>query len=86
MLASNPLRNSRPELVATMGTANAVACRYGGDEFAIAIPCCTVAVAWQIGEALCRAVYASKPVLAGQMMPAATLSISVRISDFFAAR
>jgi diguanylate cyclase (GGDEF)-like protein len=65
---------------------NAVACRYGGDEFAIAIPGCTVATARQIGETLCRAIYASEPILAGQAMPAATLSISVGISDFFVAR
>ena len=74
------------QLIASNLPANAVACRYGGDEFAIAIPCCTVAVARQIGETLCRAIYASEPILAGQLMPAATLSISVGISDFFVAR
>ena len=74
------------QLIASHLPANAVACRYGGDEFAIAIPCCTVAVARQIGETLCRAIYASEPILAGQLMPAATLSISVGISDFFVAR
>jgi diguanylate cyclase (GGDEF)-like protein len=70
------------QLIASNLPANAVACRYGGDEFAIAIPCCTMVVARQIGDSLCRVIYASEPVLAGQRMPAATLSISVGIADF----
>jgi diguanylate cyclase (GGDEF)-like protein len=73
-------------LIASHLPVDAVACRYGGDEFAIAIPRCTVAVARQIGDTLCRTIYASEPILAGRLMPAATLSISVGIADFFVAR
>jgi diguanylate cyclase (GGDEF)-like protein len=74
------------QLIASNLPATAVACRYGGDEFAIAIPRCTVAIALRIGETLCRSINAAEPILAGQLMPAATLSISVGISDFFVAR
>ena len=64
---------------------NAVACRYGGDEFIIAIPRCSLSLAKGIGDRLCQAVYESEPILAGQQMPAETLSISVGIADFFVA-
>ena len=55
----------------------AVACRYGGDEFAIAIPRCTSRQGHQVAEDLCRAVHDSAPVLAGHPFAAGTLSISV---------
>jgi len=55
----------------------AVACRYGGDEFAIAIPRCTSRQGRQVADDLCRAVHASAPVLAGRPFSAGTLSISV---------
>jgi diguanylate cyclase (GGDEF)-like protein len=55
----------------------AVACRYGGDEFAIAIPRCTSRQARQVADDLCRAVHGSAPVLAGCPFAAGTLSISV---------
>jgi diguanylate cyclase (GGDEF)-like protein len=73
------------QLVASNLPDDAVACRYGGDEFIIAIPRCTTSLAKVIGDRLCRAVYEAEPILAGQQMPAATLSISVGIADFFAA-
>jgi len=72
-------------LIAAHMPVNAVACRYGGDEFAIAIPDCTLSVAKGIGDELCRAVYASETILAGHPMPAATLSVSIGIADFFVA-
>jgi diguanylate cyclase (GGDEF)-like protein len=55
----------------------AVACRYGGDEFAIAIPDCTPAGIHRIAEDLRRAVHDTAPVLARRSFPAGTLSISV---------
>ena len=55
----------------------AVACRYGGDEFAIAIPRCTSRQGRQVANDLCRAVHDSAPVLAGRPFAAGTLSISV---------
>lgn len=55
----------------------AVACRYGGDEFAIAIPRCTASEGHRVAEALRLAVQNSAPVLAGRPFAAGTLSISV---------
>lgn len=57
--------------------SDAIACRYGGDEFVIAIPGQAPADARQIADALCRAVHESAPRLAGRPFPAGTLSISV---------
>ena len=44
----------------------AVACRYGGDEFAIAIPRCTSGEGYRVAHDLCQAVHDSAPVLAGR--------------------
>ena len=60
--------------------ADAVACRYGGDEFAIAIGDCADPRARAIAEQLRRAVHALEPVLAGIHFPVRTLSISVGIA------
>jgi len=57
--------------------SDAVACRYGGDEFVIAIPRCTASLAYQVADGLRRAVDASAPELAGRPFAAGTLSISV---------
>ncbi len=64
-------------IIAAHVPADAIACRYGGDEFVIAIPRCTPTVGQQVADALCRAVHKSAPVLAGRPFPAGTLSISV---------
>jgi diguanylate cyclase (GGDEF)-like protein len=61
--------------------AGAVACRYGGDEFVIAIPQCTSFLAHEIAADLCRAVYALAPTLAGHWFPSGALSISVGVSS-----
>ena len=58
----------------------AVACRYGGDEFVIAVPQCPSFRARRIADDLCRAVHEAAPVLAGRAFPAGTLSISVGAS------
>jgi two-component system cell cycle response regulator len=59
---------------------DAVACRYGGDEFVIALPHCTPFLARQIADDLCRAVRDTAPVLSGKWFAAGTLSISVGAS------
>jgi diguanylate cyclase len=56
---------------------HAVACRYGGDEFAIAIPNCGRTLARTFAEELRGAVHALEPVLAGRSFAAGALSISV---------
>ena len=58
----------------------AVACRYGGDEFVVALPGCDEARARAIADALRGAVNGCAPVLAGLPFPAGTLSISVGIA------
>jgi diguanylate cyclase (GGDEF)-like protein len=58
----------------------AIACRYGGDEFAIAIPRCTPLAVRVVANDLCRAVYGVAPVLAGRTFAAGTLSISIGAS------
>ena len=55
----------------------AVACRYGGDEFAIAVPHCSSCRGHLLAEDLRLAVHAKAPVLAGRAFAAGTLSISV---------
>ena len=58
----------------------AVACRYGGDEFVIALPECTIEQAVEIGECLRWAVHDVQPTLASCWFPAGTLSISVGVA------
>jgi diguanylate cyclase (GGDEF)-like protein len=56
---------------------DAIACRYGGDEFVIAIPQCTPSLVHRVADGLRRAVQANAPVLAGRSFAAGTLTISV---------
>jgi diguanylate cyclase (GGDEF)-like protein len=67
-------------LAATL-PSDAVACRYGGDEFAIAIQSCGAMRAEAIAEDLREAVHILSPTLAGTAMPPGTLSISVGIAN-----
>ena len=76
------------EAVRTVGRAigrripvDAVACRYGGDEFVIAIPRCTSVLAHEIADDLCRAVHDLAPTLAGHWFPPGALSISVGVAS-----
>lgn len=58
----------------------AVACRYGGDEFAVVIPGCPPAEARRVADDVRRAVYAIAPTLAGRAFAAGTLSLSIGAS------
>ena len=58
----------------------AVACRYGGDEFAIAIPRCTAFSTHRVADDLRRAVHGCAPVLAGRRFAAGTLSVSAGVA------
>ena len=53
------------------------ACRYGGDEFVVALPWCGQSEAIDVADDLRHAVNSVTPVLAGITLPTATLSISV---------
>lgn len=75
------------EAVRTVGHAiadhlpeGAVACRYGGDEFVVALPGADEARACATADGLRLAVNAMAPVLAGVSFPTGTLSISVGIA------
>ena len=59
---------------------DAVACRYGGDEFAIAIPHCGRILTRTFAEELRGAVHTLAPVLAGRPFAAGALSISVGLA------
>ncbi len=59
---------------------DSVACRYGGDEFAIAIPDCGPAVARAFAEEWRGAIHALLPVLAGRRFIGGTLSISIGLA------
>jgi diguanylate cyclase (GGDEF)-like protein len=61
--------------------ASAVACRYGGDEFVVALPGCDKVQAAAIADDLRGAVHAAAPVLARLAFPAATLSISIGLAS-----
>ena len=64
-------------LIAQQLPASAVACRYGGDEFVVAIPDCRPEEAVEIAERLCYSVSDAQPVLATIPFPSGTLSISI---------
>jgi len=67
-------------LIATGTAADAAACRYGGDEFVIALPRADAAQAVGTAEHLRRTVHSIAPMLAGVQFPAGTLSISVGLA------
>ena len=64
-------------LIAECMPSTAVACRYGGDEFVIALPDCPASAASEAAKTLRDAVHATAPVLAGHSFPTGTLSISI---------
>ena len=61
-------------------TGNAVACRYGGDEFVVALPGTPESEASTVADDLRRAVQEVVPTLAGMHFPIRTLSISVGVA------
>jgi diguanylate cyclase (GGDEF)-like protein len=58
-----------------------VACRYGGDEFVVAIPNCTPTQAITLADRLRQQVNDTAPLLAGTAFPATTLSVSVGVAS-----
>ena len=67
-------------VLATHLPGKAVACRYGGDEFAVALPGHSAAQALVVAGDLRHAVAALAPVLAGISFRRGTLSISVGVA------
>jgi diguanylate cyclase (GGDEF)-like protein len=75
------------EAVRTLGSVlsarlpgNAVACRFGGDEFVVSIPECGPVRAESIADDIRRTIKALAPNLAGASFPAGTLSVSVGVA------
>src|SRR5678815_2106732 len=66
-------------LIAETLSEGAVACRYGGDEFAIVLAANEVE-AFAAAEKLRKAVEAKAPMLAGKPFPAGSLTISIGIA------
>jgi diguanylate cyclase (GGDEF)-like protein len=67
-------------IIAESLPANAVGCRYGGDEFVVVLPSCAESQAARIANDLCRKVHTAAPILAGLPFPSATLSISIGLA------
>jgi diguanylate cyclase (GGDEF)-like protein len=64
-------------LIAQHLPERAVACRYGGDEFVVAIPDCQSGESVEIAERLLHSVSRAQPILATHAFPSGTLSISI---------
>ena len=60
----------------------AVACRYGGDEFAVVLPGFEVSEAVRTAVRLCETVQAAAPELAGRAFAAGSLSVSVGVAGW----
>jgi diguanylate cyclase (GGDEF)-like protein len=58
----------------------AFGCRFGGDEFVVALPGRDISAASEIAEALRASVHAAAPALAGVAFPPGTLSISMGLA------
>jgi diguanylate cyclase (GGDEF)-like protein len=69
-------------LIARCFDGRAVACRYGGDEFAVTLPNCDASTAFDAAENLRKAVENYAPVLAGQGFPKGALTISIGIAVY----
>jgi diguanylate cyclase (GGDEF)-like protein len=68
-------------IIAETVPPDAIACRYGGDEFVIALPRCGDAEAREIAGSLRYRVHAAAPTLAGIQFGTGTLSISVGVAS-----
>lgn len=70
------------DLIARCFDGRAVACRYGGDEFAVVLRHCDAQVAFDAAENLRKTVENFAPVLAGQHLPKGALTISIGIAVY----
>ena len=68
------------KIIAANVPPDAMACRYGGDEFVIALPGCSASSARHFADGLRRTVLSTAPILDGADFPPETLSISIGIA------
>jgi diguanylate cyclase (GGDEF)-like protein len=68
------------EVLAAHLPAESTACRYGGDEFVIALPRSGQSDAVRVAEHVCQTVNGLAPVLAGVAFPSGALSVSVGVA------
>jgi len=69
-------------IIAGAFEGSAVACRYGGDEFAILLPDCDARASLAAAESLRKTVEGQQPVLAGRQFPAGALTVSIGIAIY----
>ena len=67
-------------LIASVMPPSAVACRYGGDEFVIAVPIAATE-ARHVADELRRTVLAQAPILGGVPFPRKSLSVSIGLAS-----
>jgi diguanylate cyclase (GGDEF)-like protein len=67
-------------IIATQTPADAISCRYGGDEFVIAMAARPLAAVERLANDLRAATHATAPTLAHLPFPAGTLSISIGLA------
>jgi diguanylate cyclase (GGDEF)-like protein len=67
-------------IIAARAPHDAVACRYGGDEFVIAIARCSAARAREVADDLRHAVNVASPWLTGIQLPPGSLSVSIGVA------
>jgi diguanylate cyclase (GGDEF)-like protein len=70
------------QIISAHVPASGVACRYGGDEFVIAVPNCTDGTGGALADELRQEVQSTATVLAGLSFPAGTLSVSVGVASW----
>ena len=68
------------QIIAQHSPPGAVACRYGGDEFVVALPACSAQRGLEIAERIRTAITQLAPTLAGHALPTGTLNTSIGIA------
>jgi diguanylate cyclase (GGDEF)-like protein len=71
------------QIIARSLERNAVACRYGGDEFAVLIMDSDARASLAVAESLRKSVESHQAVLVGREFPAGALTVSIGIADYF---
>jgi diguanylate cyclase (GGDEF)-like protein len=70
------------QVIAQHSPPGALACRYGGDEFIIALPTCSAQQGLETAERIRTTVTQLAPTLAGHTLPVGTLSASIGAASF----